>query len=257
MGSKNKKYDDITLMQYADGELDSSARLCLEKDLVNNKKLQDRLAVFALTRDDLINTKVKLPKHIEDLIDEQDRISGDEKITRFSSSTKHSNSTTSIAIEQDNMAVGFFKNYPLQSLAASVVFGLLIGSQGMKNLYLDPYGDTLINRPISEYQSVSKSNDTDVDENKLIKAMESPGSTKQVLTRGLSPRIKDNSNKDVIKLLEILNKNTLTSKSNQTVKIVSEFKNTSNQQCKLAETSSSYIIACINSSGKWTIKKVE
>ena len=39
--------------------------------------------------------------------------------------------------------------------------------------------------------------------------------------------------------------------------IVSEFKNTSNQQCKLAETSSSYIIACINSSGKWTIKKVE
>jgi len=71
MDSKNTKYDDITLMQYADGELDNSARLRLEKDLVNNKGLQNRLAVFALTRDDLINTKVKLPKHIEDLIDEE------------------------------------------------------------------------------------------------------------------------------------------------------------------------------------------
>ncbi len=130
MDSKNTKYDDVILMQYADGELDNSVRLRLEEDLVNNKELQDRLAVFALTRDDLINTKVKLPKHIEDLIDEQDRISSDEKITRFASSIQHTSSTTNVAIKQDNMVIGFFKNYPIQSLVASVMFGLLIGSQG-------------------------------------------------------------------------------------------------------------------------------
>lgn len=259
MDSKNTKYDDITLMQYADGELDNSARLRLEKDLVNNKGLQNRLAVFALTRDDLINTKVKLPKHIEDLIDEQDRISNDEKITRFVAPIQQPNlGANDAAIEQDNIAVGFFKNYPVQSLAASVVFGLLIGSQGMKNLYLDPYGDTLINRPISEYQSVSKLNDTGVDENKFITAeVEAPSPTKQVLTRGLPPRVKDDSNNNAIKLLEILNKNTSTSKGNQTVKIVSEFKNTDNQRCKLAEINKSYLVACKNKSGNWSIHQTK
>ena len=160
MDSKNTKYDDITLMQYADGELDDSTRLSLEKDLSDDKELQDRLAVFALTRDDLIRTKVKLPKHIEDLIDEQDRILDDEKVTRLSDSIQKSGSTIKTDGKKDNKVIDFFKNYPVQSLAASVMFGLLIGSQGMKDLYISPYNDILINSPINEYQAVSKSNET-------------------------------------------------------------------------------------------------
>jgi len=244
MDSKNTKYDDVTLMQYADGELDNSVRLRLEEELVNNKELQDRLAVFALTRDDLISTKVKLPKHIEDLIDEQDRISGDEKITRFASSIQHPSSTTNVAIKQDNMVIGFFKNYPIQSLVASVMFGLIIGSQGMKGLYTSPYSDVLINRPISEYQSISKD----------MKSLDQA----QLLTRGLPPRTKDSSNNTTIRLLKALNKNKdikniSISKDGQSIKIISEFKNTNNQLCKLAEIGETYLVACKNKSGNWSI----
>jgi hypothetical protein len=244
MGNKSTKYDDVILMQYADGELDDSTRLRLEKDLANNKELQGRLAIFALTRDDLISTKSKLPKHIEDLIDEQDRISGDEKITRFASSIQHPSSTTNVAIEQDNMVIGFFKNYPIQSLVASVMFGLLIGSQGMKGLYTSPYSDTLINRPISEYRSVSK------DMESLDQA--------QPIIRELPPRIKDGSNNTAIRLLKALNrnkdiKNISTSKDGQSIKIISEFKNTNNQKCKLTEIDRTYLVACKNKSGNWSI----
>ncbi|MBT4764956.1 hypothetical protein HOO14_08160 [bacterium] len=251
MDNKKIEYDDVTLMQYADGELHNSEYLQLKKDLESNKDLQDRLAVFAMTRDDLIGTKVKLPKHIEDLIDEQDIISNDKKITRLPPSVKHSDSTTSVAIEQDNMVVGFFKNYPVQSLAASVMFGLLIGSQGMKNLYTNPYGDMLINGPVNEYQSASK-------EDEFI--VEVATQTKQPITRGLPPRIKDNSRNIASKLLEALNKdikNISTSKGIQTIKIVSKFKNANNYQCKLTEIGERYLVACKNKSGNWSIHQTK
>ena len=249
MDSKNTKYDDITLMQYADGELGDSARLRLEKDLVNNKDLQDRLAVFALTRDDLISTKAKLPKHIEDLIDEQDRISNDDKVTRFSPSEKHSELATSTT-SQDNTAMVFFKKHPLQSIAASVMFGLLIGYQGMSGMGASPYNDVLINRPIGEYQSISNQQEIFNKSSETI-----------ALQKHLTYKSAD-YDKAVIRLLKSLNRNKKAShipasNNNKAINILFTFKNTANQECKLAETSDSYIIACINSSGKWTIKKVK
>ena len=77
---KSTTYTDITLMQYADGELDVSTQLHLEKDLIGNKELQDRLSVFTETRADLISVATEVPKHIEDLIDEHFRKLSDEKI---------------------------------------------------------------------------------------------------------------------------------------------------------------------------------
>jgi hypothetical protein len=238
MDSKDTKYDDITLMQYADGELDDSTRLRLEKDLANNKELQGRLAIFALTRDDLISTKSKLPKHIEDLIDEQDRISDDGRIIRFPD--------TQTPDHHDNKVVGFFKKYPVQSLAASVMFGLLIGSQGMKSLYTSPYNDVLI----KEYQSVSKP-----------VVVEVPAQVRS-LTK-ITKRSQNDFNIGEIRLLLLtLNKDQNTkyipaSKNNQAIKIVSEFTNIDGQQCKLAETNITYLVACLDKSGNWSVYKAE
>ena len=64
MHNKSTTYTDITLMQYADGELDASTQSRLEKDLIGNKELQDRLAVFSETRADLISATTEMPKHI-------------------------------------------------------------------------------------------------------------------------------------------------------------------------------------------------
>ena len=251
MDSKNTKYDDITLMQYADGELDDSERLSLDKDLINNKELQDRLAVFALTRDDLVNTKMKPPKHIEDLIDEQDRISGDEKIIRFSDTqTADLDSTENVAVKHDNVVVGFFKDYPVQSLAASVMFGLLIGSQGMKSLYTSPYSDVLINRPISEYQSISHKQEEFVSLSEVV-----------ILQKHLPSKSK-NLNNTVKRLLHALNKDKSirhipASKKGSPINIVSEFTNTNKELCKVAEVNNAYLVACINASGIWSINRTK
>ena len=238
MDSKKIKYDDVVLMQYADGELDKSEYLRLKKDLQEDKELQDRLAVFALTRDDLIATKMKLPKHIENLIDEQERMSEDEKIISFSKTRNtHSNSTKNIAAKQDNIINNFFKKYPIQSLAASVMFGLLIGSQGMKSLYDSPYNDILINNPTNEYQSVSKS-------------IEIP------LTRGLSQRSENNSSKTAIILLKMLKADVNflpASDANKSISIITKFKNTQGYQCRLAESGGAYLVACKNITGNWSV----
>jgi hypothetical protein len=238
MDSKDTKYDDITLMQYADGELDDSTRLRLEKDLANNKELQGRLAIFALTRGDLISTKSKLPKHIEDLIDEQDRISDDGGIIRFPD--------TQTPDHHDNKVVGFFKKYPVQSLAASVMFGLLIGSQGMKSLYTSQYNGVLI----KEYQSVSKP-----------VVVEVPTQVRS-LTK-ITKRSQNDFNIGEIRLLLLtLNKDQNTkyipaSKNNQAIRIVSEFTNINGQQCRLAETNITYLVACLDKSGNWSVYKSE
>ena len=80
MNNKNIKYDDLTLMQYADGELDNITYQQLKIDLEDNQELQNRLSVFTVTREMLIATNSKIPKHIEDLIDKQDSPKEDNKI---------------------------------------------------------------------------------------------------------------------------------------------------------------------------------
>lgn len=217
MSNKNTEYDDLTLMQYADGELDNTTYQQLKIDLENNQELQDRLSVFLTTREMLIATNSKIPQHIEDLIDKQD------------------------SLKEDNKIIHFFKDYPLQSLAASVMFGLLLGSQGIKDLYTSPYNDTLINRPIGEYQSISK--ELSVEPRKIPKI------------------IQRNSNNVALKLITALAKNPnikqIPFNSKGSIEIIAEFKNANNQICKLAQTENLYLIACINKSGNWLVEKTK
>jgi len=63
-------YDDMTLMKYADGELDGKTAEQLKKDLLVDPQLQERLKVFTVTREALIKTKqAKIPEDIVALID--------------------------------------------------------------------------------------------------------------------------------------------------------------------------------------------
>ena len=65
------KYDDLTLMQFVDGELEESLAAEIEKAQLNDKELQSRLEVFKTTREALISVyaKEEIPAHINDLID--------------------------------------------------------------------------------------------------------------------------------------------------------------------------------------------
>ena len=65
------KYDDLTLMQFVDGELEESLAAEIEKAQLNDKELQSRLEVFKTTREALISVyaKEEIPAHINNLID--------------------------------------------------------------------------------------------------------------------------------------------------------------------------------------------
>ena len=65
------KYDELTLMQFADGELDESLTAEIENARLHDKELQSYLEVYETTRSALIsvNENEKIPSHINHLID--------------------------------------------------------------------------------------------------------------------------------------------------------------------------------------------
>ena len=65
------KYDELTLMRFADGELDKALTLEIENARVLDMELQSYLEVFEATRSDLIRSSVDetVPSQIYDFID--------------------------------------------------------------------------------------------------------------------------------------------------------------------------------------------
>ena len=65
------KYDELTLMQFADGELDESLTAEIEAARIHDKELQSYLEVYETTRSALISVheNEEIPSHINHLID--------------------------------------------------------------------------------------------------------------------------------------------------------------------------------------------
>jgi hypothetical protein len=65
------KYDELTLMQFADGELDEGLTAEIESARLQDKELHAYLEVFETTRSALVESSQEetIPSHINDLID--------------------------------------------------------------------------------------------------------------------------------------------------------------------------------------------
>ena len=64
------KYDDLTLMKFADGELESDLAKEIEIEILHDEELKARLEVFTSTNDLLsMYASEEVPSHIIDLID--------------------------------------------------------------------------------------------------------------------------------------------------------------------------------------------
>lgn len=65
------KYDELTLMKFADGELDESLTAEIEAARIHDKELQSYLEVYETTRSALISVheNEEIPSHINHLID--------------------------------------------------------------------------------------------------------------------------------------------------------------------------------------------
>jgi hypothetical protein len=232
------EYDDITLMMYADGELDKETSDQLKIDLLTDPILKKRLHVFTSTREALLNTVNKndrsIPDHIINLIDSHSP-NKNEPVTPFKSRSTLSNSSK-------NKRKIFSWNTSNLALAASLTLGVIIGSKGLPFLMTD--SETEFNFSTRGYQSVKHLSD--------IKPTEPPT---------LLPNFSSDKYKIVIyTLLESLSTNptkkiiTVQAGTEQvTIKILSNFINQENKQCKLAEFNKKYLITCLSNEGKWTI----
>lgn len=219
------EYDDTTLMMYADGELDHHASLQLEKELTNNPSLQKRLLVFTKTRAALLETEQSssIPNHITRLIDRLDQ-------------PKKEKRTNWRNIFQ------MFWGHPSLALAASVVFGVVIGAKGMQSVMTtsDIPG---IDLPTKSYQSVtSKNTQTD-----LMSRDKNPSDVIQTGIFKLMDSLDSNPDLKAIKFN--------LDGADHTVRIVSNFSNSEGKQCKLAQLQSNYLIACLGKNNRWSVRK--
>ena len=79
------KYDELTLMQFADGELDESLTAEIENARLHDKELQSYLEVYEETRSALIRSSANetVPSHIHDLIDSFSPVKKQNWLTRL------------------------------------------------------------------------------------------------------------------------------------------------------------------------------
>ena len=102
------KYDELTLMQYVDGELDESLSAEINEALNNDKEIQSFVEIYQTTRSALISSTQEdaVPDHIVDLID------------NYSSEKK------------ENLIVRLVKKNPFKTSVFSAILASLVSMQG-------------------------------------------------------------------------------------------------------------------------------
>ncbi len=217
------EYDDITLMMYADGELDHDASLQLKKDLLKDRDLQERLKVFTKTRGALrdLSSKDDIPSHIAKLIDQHDKPK-----------------------KQSNI-IQLFWGHPNLALAASVVLGVVIGAKGMQSM-VSTTGLPELDMPAKSYQSVVTK------QPEILNDIEAKKGESSILQTGILK---------LITSLQSEPENEMVTFSlngiNHRIRIVSTFTDSEGQYCKLAQLRNIYLIACVNEKGHWAVTRTK
>ena len=211
-------YDDMTLMMYADGELDTQTAEQLKKDLLVDPQLQERLKVFTITREALIKTKpAKTPEDIIALIDNYGQAPAqNDPVVPL---TKKS-SPTQVTDQPSDFKSPSWKRSKL-AIAASLAIGTLFGAQGLP----------LLMTSMSPQMIAVRGNDAD----KIQR-----GSF--ILLESLATDPTENTI-DFLYAGETF-----------TIKTVTSFTNAEGKQCKLSQLDDDYIVACLEENNNWTIQ---
>jgi len=220
------KYDELTLMQFADGELDEALMAEIESARKTDKELQGYLEVYETTRNALIeSTKEEIiPSHINDLID------------NFSP-TKKQNWVTKIVKNNP------FKTSIFSSILAALVTwqGILLGTGGaITATQLATRGIEItpdINNMIQNASSTSA----------VYKAASSVNMiSKKLIEIKLNDALLDDPNisKVILKL-----GNTF-----ETLNIIASFNDVDGNNCKVAQIDDQHLIVCHSEDSGWLIK---
>ena len=225
------------LIDYVLGNLDKKTDEEITINLICDDNLKARVENAVIELEVLFSLT---DNEWDDIIEKNEQFN-DAKIIHLSDAKKSTNSSG--AIKNGNYGspvANFFHGHMVTTIAASVMFGLLIGSQNMESL-LDSSKYSPQN--LGKYRSASKVENPldDID----IAVFGEPEVVKINLNDPTVRRLKEALNKD-IDFVPALD-------SNNAISIISEFKNTQGYQCRLAESGKEYLVACKNKHGNWLI----
>jgi hypothetical protein len=265
MSSKKPLFNNIILTKFIIGNLDQETTEKIEFFLTFDTDLQKRLDNCKSDYEELCN---RSETEWGDVIGKNEQ-SNDDKIIHLSNAKKSTNSSGTIVNgNYGSFVANFFHGHMVTTIAASVMFGLLIGSQNMESL-LDSSKYSPQN--FGKYRSASKVENSldDIDiavfgEPEVVEKIVYVDKIVKVIVEKIVYQdkvvekvVKINLNDPTVRRLkEALNKDidfVPALDSNNAISIISEFKNTQGYQCRLAESGKEYLVACKNKHGNWLI----
>jgi hypothetical protein len=220
------KYDELTLMQFVDGELDEALTAEIEGARANDKELQAYLEVYETTRSALIesNQEEAIPSHISDMID------------NFS------------PVKKQNRLANIVKNNPFKSsifsaiLAALVTFqGVLVSTGGMFT------ATQFAARGFQPTTDISGIIQNVTDEESVFRAASS-------VNKISKSQIEDEVNK-VLSVNQ--NASQVTIKVGAKISILNfleRFTDTDGNNCKVGQIDDQFLILCKSDDSQWIIK---
>jgi len=228
MAQVNKmEYDELTLMQFVDGELDQTVAAEIEKSQLDDKELRLRIEVFKTTRRALISIKKseEIPRHIHNLIDNFVPSKKQNLISRFVSNNPYKTSIISAILASIVTLQG----------AISVLVGsgtaITATQLATRGINIGPDNNMLlskVNNSDSEFYRTGKNiiSEGDLIEEQWLDALSSSSEMKQMV-------------------IELHNRSA-------ELIIVSDFVNKHNKPCKLAQMNGHYWLACLDNK-RWSL----
>jgi hypothetical protein len=220
------KYDELTLMQFADGELDEGLTAEIESARANDKELQSYLEVYETTRNALIesNDEETIPSHINDLIDS------------FGSAKKQ------------NWLANIVKNNPFKASVFSAMLASLVTFQSVLIATGGMFTTT---------QLATRGIEVTPDINGFIQNINNDGSVFRAAS-SVNVSSKDLIEKEINKALLVdQNVSQVIIKLGVNIKTLSflkRFTDTKGNNCKVAQIDDQYLIACKEDNSDWIIR---
>jgi len=228
------KYDELTLMQFADGELDEALTAEIESARKNDKELQAYLEVYETTRNALIeSTKEEIiPSHINDLIDNFSPTKKQNWVTKIVKNNPFKTSIFSAILASlvtmygttISVLVGTGGAITATQLAAIPTRGIVEITPDIKNMIDNASSTSAVYKAASSVNMISKK----LIEIKLNDALlKDPNVSKVTLKLG----------------------NTV-----ETLNIIASFNDVDGNNCKVAQIDDQLLIVCLSEDSYWLIK---
>ena len=220
------KYDELTLMQFVDGELDEALTAEIESARANDEELQAYLEVYETTRSALIQSRQEeaIPSHISDMID------------NYSTAKKQ------------NWLASIIKNNPFKSSIFSAILASLVTFQGVLvstgGMFTATQFATRGFQPAPDINGIIQNV---TDEQSVFRAASSINKiSKSQIEEEVNKLLSVNQNASQV-ILKVGN-------NISTLNFLERFTDADGNNCKVGQIAEQFIILCKSDDSQWIIK---